>query len=85
MVEKKSGNAGLSITSVMHMAGGKGAQKNDFRELVQETTEMSPAGNAVSIEDEMMKVGQAQMEFELTTNLYRKHAQLLKMALGRNG
>lgn len=83
MVEGKSGNVGMAITNARHLTGGKGAQNLDFKAVESETYEVSPSGNAVSIEEEMMKVGQAQMDFEVTTNLYRKHTALLKMALGR--
>jgi len=42
-----------------------------------------PAGNAVSLEDEMMKVAQNQMDFQAATALYSRSLGLLKTAFGR--
>jgi flagellar basal-body rod protein FlgB len=41
----------------------------------------SMTGNDIVIEREMMKVAQTSMEYQLTTNLYRKHLALVRAAL----
>ena len=38
-------------------------------------------GNDVVLEQEMMIVAQISMEFQLTTNLYRKHLAMIRAAL----
>ena len=43
------------------------------------------SGNAVTLEEEMMKTAQTAMDFQLTTNLYKKHISMIKTALGRGG
>jgi len=43
----------------------------------------TPAGNEVSLEQEMMKVAQNRLDHELTSNLYRKHLDMIRMALAR--
>lgn len=45
--------------------------------------ETTPSGNAVALEEELMKVAQTQIEFTTTSNLYRKHVALIKAALGK--
>lgn len=45
--------------------------------------ESAPVGNSVVIEEQMTKLADAQANYQLMTNLYRKHVDLLKMALGR--
>jgi flagellar basal-body rod protein FlgB len=45
--------------------------------------ETAPAGNAVVLEEQMMKVGQNSMEYQSTVNLYRKQLALLKTALSK--
>jgi len=45
--------------------------------------DVSPAGNAVVIEQQMMKVAETQVEHQTVANLYRKHIGMLKLALGR--
>jgi flagellar basal-body rod protein FlgB len=46
-------------------------------------SERKGSGNAVVLEDQMMKVSQTALDFQLTTNLYRKHLAMIKTALGR--
>jgi flagellar basal-body rod protein FlgB len=45
--------------------------------------EVRPAGNAVSLEDEMLKVANNQMDFQAATALYARGLGLIKTALGR--
>ena len=45
---------------------------------------MSPTGNAVSLEDEMMKVAANQMDFQAVTALYSRSLSLFKTALGKS-
>ena len=46
--------------------------------------ETLPQGNAVVLEEQLMKVAQTKHEYELMTRLYRKHVQMIQTALGRN-
>lgn len=45
--------------------------------------ETRPSGNAVSLEDEMMKVAQNQTDYQLAASLYQKSLGLLRVAIGR--
>jgi flagellar basal-body rod protein FlgB len=42
-----------------------------------------PAGNAVSLEEEMLKVSANQMDYAAVTSLYSKSLHLLKTAIGK--
>jgi flagellar basal-body rod protein FlgB len=42
-----------------------------------------PAGNAVNLEDEMLKVSVNQMDYAAATSLYSKSLHLLKTAIGK--
>ncbi|KIZ41668.1 MULTISPECIES: flagellar basal body rod protein FlgB [Rhodopseudomonas] len=42
-----------------------------------------PAGNAVNLEDEMLKVSANQMDFAAATSLYGRSLGLLKTAIGK--
>jgi flagellar basal-body rod protein FlgB len=46
--------------------------------------EATPDGNAVVLEDQLMKVNETQAGFRLATNLYSKHVAMIKAALGRD-
>lgn len=82
MIKKSAGASGLMITNPRHMRGGDGLNFA-LKPVKNRAEEVSPTGNSVVMESEMMKMGQTQMEYEAATGLYRKHAQLLKLALGR--
>lgn len=45
--------------------------------------ETRPAGNAVNLEDEMMKVASNQMDYQAAASLYSRSLALIKMALGK--
>jgi flagellar basal-body rod protein FlgB len=45
--------------------------------------EVTPEGNGVTLEDEMMKVTTNMMDFQAATTLYQKSIKILKTAMGR--
>ncbi len=71
-------------TNVSHISGGNAstvpvvARDRNFIEI-------SPDGNQVSLEDQLTKVADTGMEYQMLTNLYRKQLSMIKTALGRNG
>lgn len=43
----------------------------------------TPEGNGVTLEDEMIKISQNQMDYQAVTTLYTRSMRLLRTALGR--
>jgi flagellar basal-body rod protein FlgB len=82
MLGGASGHLALAATQVNHLPGQVSA--GAFRSVVDRTAETSPSGNGVSVEDQMLKVSGTANEFQLTTNLYRRHISMLKTVLGRS-
>jgi flagellar basal-body rod protein FlgB len=73
----------LSTTDSGHIAGmSLGA--SSFHSESAGNYEVKPTGNAVSLEDEMMKVASNQMDYEAVTALYTRSLNLLKTALGKH-
>lgn len=71
-------------TSAHHLTGTV-APAGDFdAKKARKTYETTPAGNAVVIEEQMMKVSETQTNYNMMVNLYRKHVDLFKTAIGRN-
>ncbi len=70
----------LTRTNAAHQAGAEST--STFAHTVN-GFQIRPAGNAVSLEDEMMKVANNQMDFQAATALYTKGLGLLKLAVGR--
>jgi flagellar basal-body rod protein FlgB len=50
----------------------------------EEVSETKPDGNNVSLEDQLLKLGQVQADYTAMTNIYRKQMSLLNLAIGRN-
>ena len=53
--------------------------------LDRDVSETKPDGNNVTLEEQLLKMGQVQADFAAMTNLYRKQQALLKTALGKGG
>lgn len=64
---------------------GRLGGKSEFgSEKQRDPYETLPTGNAVVLEEQLMKVAQTKHDYELMTRLYRKHMQMFQIALGRN-
>lgn len=70
----------LARTDAAHLQAGGGASA--FAARAQSRTDVRPAGNAVSLEDEMLKVASNQMDYQAATALYSRSLGLIKIALG---
>lgn len=74
----------MAATSESHMAAIR--RSDEFRaDRARDVYEAAPAGNAVVLEEQLIKVSETQGAYRLATNLYRKHVSMLKQALGRDG
>lgn len=66
------------MTAALSTGGGE--------ELAQKVSyEVSPTGNEVSIEEQMVKASRNTVDYNLTLNLLRKNLGMLHIALGSNG
>ncbi|MBV9565344.1 MAG: flagellar basal body rod protein FlgB [Bradyrhizobium sp.] len=80
-----TGTAGalpLAGTSNSHITPAGGGEQS-FDQNKRAGFETRPAGNAVSLEEEMMKVSNNQMDYAAMTQLYTKSLHLLKTAIGK--
>lgn len=83
-VLKRSSAMKMSATSPKHIAPKPSSDMAGFQTRTQKHTyESSPDGNAVVLEQQMLKVTENRMDYELMTNLYRKHMSMLRTAMGR--
>lgn len=79
-----SGGVGVSlaVTSPSHIAtGGGDATGSDPRRI--RGFEVRPSGNGVNLEEEMMKAGDNQSDYQLAASLYQKSLDALKIAVGK--
>ena len=83
--------AKLSVASIstattypMHIAK-TGSDADGFGSRRLNNFEITPEGNGVTLEDEMMKVTTNQMDYQAVTAVYQRSIRILKTALGRQG
>lgn len=74
----------VQITSGMAALGARPPQDTHVL-LDRDVSETKPDGNNVTLEDQLLKLGQVQADFAAMTSLYRKQQDLLKTALGKGG
>jgi flagellar basal-body rod protein FlgB len=79
--EVTGGALAIGRTNPLHLASTSARTGEDPREARR--FEVTPSGNAVSLEDEMMKVAQNQSDYQLAASLYTKSLQMLRTAVGR--
>ena len=81
--EALKGAIPLERTSPLHI--GFGAPPSEAETTKSARFETRPSGNAVNLEDEMLKVSSNQSEYQLATSLYQKSLSMLRTAVGGRG
>ena len=75
------GSLALMRTSTSHIAQAGGG--DSFANGAKGGFHTRPAGNAVNLEDQMLKVSANQMDYAAATSLYSRSLGLLKTAIGK--
>lgn len=75
------GPLAMAVTSASHMTPS--GAPSSFDQNRNAGFETRPAGNAVNLEEEMMKSANNQMDYAAVTSLYSKSLHLLKTAIGK--
>ncbi len=73
----------MSTMSGTAIAGSQSSATGFRTEENRTPYETSPDGNAVVLEEQMAKIGETQMKYQLTNELYRKHISMIKIAIGK--
>ena len=80
-VQQASGQLQLALTSPQHLSGPSAV--GQFSAERQGKYDVKPGGNAVNLEDEMMKVASNQMDYQAAISLYSRSMGLFRTALGK--
>ncbi|MCH7956825.1 MAG: flagellar basal body rod protein FlgB [Proteobacteria bacterium] len=83
LVSREVGRVTLDVSNRAHVGGGPRRSADFAEERTRNPYESAPAGNAVILEEQMMKVGETTMNYRLTAELYKKHLNMIRIALGR--
>lgn len=90
LVDAGTSSAGIArprvqLTGGMAALGARAPISAGSMMLDADTSETKPDGNNVTLEDQLLKMGQIQADFAAMTSLYRKSQGLMQSALGRKG
>ena len=77
------GSAGVRRTDAGHMGFAASSTGSRFQSDGGAGYETRPSGNAVNLEDEMIKVAANQMDYQAATTLYTRSLGLIKTAIGK--
>lgn len=69
-------------TQVAHLGGL--SISSDFSETGRDSFEVTPEGNGVVLEDEMMKLAQNQIDHQIASTVYARGISIIKRAVGRS-
>ena len=79
----RSEGVAVERTDVAHLA--LAAARPGESPQTAKAFEVTPSGNAINLEEEMLKVSQNQSDYQLAASLYTKSMQMLRTAIGRTG
>lgn len=68
----------IELSATMRSLGG-----GKLTTVAAEAAEEKPNGNNVSLESQVLAMGQVQSDYQAAASLYRKSMSLLKIAIGR--
>ena len=77
------GSLAMMRTSTSHIAAAGGAGETFNHDRGKGGFLTRPAGNAVNLEDQMLKVSANQMDYAAVTSLYSRSLGLIKTAIGK--
>ena len=72
------------ISDPRHIALNGAVREDGFRRTVVSGYEVTPDGNGVTLEDQMMKLTANQLDYQAVTTLYSRGLGLIRTALKRN-
>ncbi len=75
----------LAVTDLSHIQSKVQQTAFGDEKEARKNYEISPTGNAVVLEEQLIKVADNAAAHQLATSLYRKNVNLFRIALGRQG
>lgn len=79
----KTSSAELVRTHKNHIAAGVSSGGSAFGTSTDNDFEKTPGGNAVVLEDQMMKVAENSFDYQMVSNIYSRSLGLIRTAIGR--
>ena len=75
---------GVDRTDAAHFTG-RPTRASHAERTTKDTETITLSENAVDLEAELRKVSETNIDYQAMVNIYRKHVDMLRTAIGRNG
>ena len=73
----------MKTSDPRHLTGVRRRIRDFSTEVERRPFETSPNGNSVVLEEQMAKVSETEVSHRFTTQIYKKHLMMLKIAIGK--
>ncbi|MDP6883295.1 MAG: flagellar basal body protein, partial [Rhodospirillales bacterium] len=83
LVGRENRQIAMRRTNKSHLTGGFKPPRDFDENETKKPYETAPAGNAIILEEQMMKLGKTSADHKLMTELYKKHMAMFKIAIGK--
>lgn len=83
LVRRQNMQVNMNATASNHLLGQQKQIRNFDAVVERHPYETAPNGNSVVLEEQASKVSETQLAHKLTTELYRKHLNMYKLAIGK--
>ena len=80
LAKSQRGRVGMRATNKRHISRSS-SRSGRFKTVENDAFETSPDGNNVTLDEEMIKVSENNMDYKETTGLYRKWSGLIRTAI----
>lgn len=80
ILRRESAQLNMNASGEGHLGGRRKRIRDFMTEEPRHPFETAPNGNSVVLEEQMGKVGETQTTHRLTTELYKKHMEMLRIA-----
>ena len=82
LVRNEASQLNLEANGPGHIQGNRRRIRDFSSQVERNPFETAPNGNAVILEEQMAKLNETQISHSLTTQLYKKHLDMIRMAIG---
>lgn len=83
LAQQEARQVNVAVTRKEHLAGRVKTMRDYAEDRARKPYETAPAGNAVILEEQMLKLNETQTDHRLMTELYRKQLAMFKMAVSK--
>ena len=84
IIRREGMQLNIEVSDPSHLPGRRKRIRDFLQFEERRPFETSTNGNSVIVEEQMAKINGSQINHKLTTNLYKKHLNMFRIAIGKS-